>query len=837
MKRMFLGAALCAAAMAAAQRGLQTLPEQLALALALFLAAGWLLQRSAHGAAATWQLPRGYEFGLLGFLLSAAAGAYFWRLGSLPGFALDYEGDISGSAWQLKDRPYVAIDPLSQPQSCWPTLLYYQVGLLGEVFGWTPAVLRSASALWGLFGLAAFYALARRFFSAPAALLATALLGANGLYLTMSRRLAVVVPLVFFACGMAWALLRAWEKPSLLRWALAGLLAAGAMHFYPSGRLVLLLAPLLLLGLRLYLGRGPGLTELLVFAAVFLAGLAPLLWFEHLHPGAYWGWTSSVNGVRGQGPLAYLQRIADALPIYLRVFTVRGDAHIQDGVTGRPMLDAATGLLFFAGLGLAALRLRELPSFVGLVFLGLGLLPALLGGLFPHPVPRRAILALPGIYLLVAAAAERLWQALGERAWSRWLLALASAAALWMAAGWTGRGYLEFAQTPVAHLYHRGWLASATEVQASFPGADIALSKGHTFMLSQLPFYQQPGKPLRSFRSAEELLSSPAEAGLLAVLEPFDAGTLALLARAVPGAITRTVGWEGRPPLPADPYFGEFAAPDSQLARYHWAYLPAEGLAAARELRLGSEGGPRARAFAPSFGEAQAGKNLRLLGELVVPASDRPAQVSLQMGWKGLRLKLDGRPAAWGKELKLDYGSHRLEIEGRLPAGSRGALPLGLRLNGAPWEPARALLGPLPRKGWSSSSVDLFGKPGPRRRGPDLWAPALRLFDMDPAFAGLRLPVLMSLEGRVRFPEAGRWELGLGRGLGEARADGQLVLQLWPDKGQNLRRYFAASPARPVRIEAQVPVNGPQSARCFTLLCRREGSQEWLPLDPAWAAR
>jgi hypothetical protein len=298
---------------------------------------------------------------------------------------------------------------------------------IGEHFVWS---LRFTGVLWGMAGLAATLALARRYLPEAGALVAGALLAASFWFLMATRLGLEPIALLVLAIVYLYLLDRGLERPSLRMLAAAGFAGGAAVYTYLAARTLFLVIPVLLLYegvVWIRQGRSPGgrrpeqtarLTGLLLALALMLVVSAPLLIYLGAHPAAADARVRELGGPVSaalRGDLRPL--LANALDtIRSIVWTGSRLLPYQYNIPGRAALQPILAVFFLVGLIATLLRVRERREILLLAALLLGIGPSLVTG--ADALYMRAIYALPLLYIL---AARGLWTAgsLAGRAFSR----------------------------------------------------------------------------------------------------------------------------------------------------------------------------------------------------------------------------------------------------------------------------------------------------------------------------------------------------------------------------------------------------------------------------------
>ena len=212
--------------------------------------------------------------------------------------------------------------------------------------------------------------------------------------------------------------IRYWE------YVIAGMALGATWWTYQSGRVM----PLVFLLFVVYLAirQRPQLQEkwkgILLFLVVGTLIASPLLIYLATHPGAETGdfKTQSLQALR-QGN--WKPMVSAALGA-LGLFTVRGEDYWLHNIPGRPIFDWLSGLLFYAGLGVAIWRglSGQQEHILLLLWLSVGLMPAMITD---PPSHHRMANVMAAAYMLPALGAEQIGRALHARRCTLYALATA----------------------------------------------------------------------------------------------------------------------------------------------------------------------------------------------------------------------------------------------------------------------------------------------------------------------------------------------------------------------------------------------------------------------------
>lgn len=289
----------------------------------------------------------------------------------------------------------------------------------GDVTVRLPGVLAGIAGCWGVARLGRALGMER------AGLFGAGLMAVSLWHVILSRSgfRAILLPtLLAFALA---ALVEGLRGAGRGRFLLAGILFGLLVHAYPSSRVAPLLVPPYLMA-EIGLSRAawrravPGLA---IFFVAALAIASPMLVHYLHHPADFNNPKRTVSVFSpGLGPGKVSANLEHNVAATLLMFHVRGDANWRHNLSGAPMLDPVTGLLFLGGLAAAVLMLAgrrvgagvERPRAAAvllLTWLPVMVLPNLLSveGV-PHGL--RSAGVLPAVMLLAGMAAALLFDAL-----------------------------------------------------------------------------------------------------------------------------------------------------------------------------------------------------------------------------------------------------------------------------------------------------------------------------------------------------------------------------------------------------------------------------------------
>jgi 4-amino-4-deoxy-L-arabinose transferase-like glycosyltransferase len=396
-------------------------------------------------------------------LLLLAFGLRVWNLeGVPPGLTHDEASNGHDSAAILRGvhRIYFPVGYGHEP------LYNYSVALVTLFLGQSIHTLRITTVFWSLIQIILVTAIAHRWWGRAAALAVLAAYAASFWALMLARvgLRAPVLPALLAASVLAYDH-AASAPPGRHAWrgyAAAGLALGASFYTYMASRgMPLLYAGFLILALlfdrqrfrRIWRGT---LQTLLVAAAVG----APLFLHLRANPGLEQrvGQLSyAITALAGGDPAPLWRNITDSLPLLVW----RGDPFWLYNIAGRPGLEPLLALLFIVGLLAALARPRDQHHTLVLLWLGVGLAPALIAPVAYNLL--RAVGAMPAALLMVALGARSVVQLRLER--TPKALATALLATAWLVTGAT-----------TAHAYFAAW-ATHPDVRVAYHHHVVALGR------------------------------------------------------------------------------------------------------------------------------------------------------------------------------------------------------------------------------------------------------------------------------------------------------------------------------------------------------------------------
>ncbi|MBL7201810.1 MAG: glycosyltransferase family 39 protein [Anaerolineae bacterium] len=435
----------------------------------------------------SWRPARWTNVGAIALILVLAAFFRFAQLDTVPpgmthdeaAFGAEAEAILAGN------RPiYFALGYGHEPAYA------YGVAAAFMLLGRTLTAMRVTSALCGLLVVLGTYGVARRMFGVRVAWVSAAWMAVALWPVSLSRQALRAITLPMLWLPAAWCFWRGlhaagWRPDAgappptvvdpaptgpaagaglrgtpraVLYFALAGLFLGASAYTYMASRVTWIVFPAYALYLLLFKeGRAllrrvwPGILVMLAVAALVVL---PLALYLRAYPESEIRVGLMMEPVRellAGRPQRALRHASNAL----RVFSWEGDRFWAYNIPGRAVFDAVGSALFYGGLGIALWRWRDPRHAFLLLWLLVGMLPAMVTtneGIF-----LRAIVAQPATYVLVALALDALGRALGRLA----ARSGAPSRAAWVPAAWVALavGLVAMEGTRTARSYFSDWPA------------------------------------------------------------------------------------------------------------------------------------------------------------------------------------------------------------------------------------------------------------------------------------------------------------------------------------------------------------------------------------------
>jgi sugar lactone lactonase YvrE/4-amino-4-deoxy-L-arabinose transferase-like glycosyltransferase len=435
---------------------------------------------------AAWSWRRGWKLGLLLGVLLLGAQARLTNLDSLP-FGTWYDEAASGleALRMVREpgyRPIFTDGINATGQYLWLIVAAFRT------FGATTAAIRTISALFGVFTVAAAYLVGRELRGSVLGL-AFALVVAVGHWSLNFSRLGMynsATPLFeLLAFGL---LLRAMRTGAAADFAWTGLALGLGLCSYSAFQLF---GPVLALFLVVVVARErqrwprlvTGMAVAVVAAVLVIAPVAKFAWER---PDRYFARIETTSILAVTAPDERLPALWANTVKHLLMFHVRGDPNGRHNLAGAPLLDWISGGLMVLGLAMCSANWRRAEYAAIPIWLGCGLLGGILSLDFEAPQSLRSIASQPAAYLLVALPIQALADGWHWQVRPRWPSLGAMAGAALLAPMVWANLHAYFVRQPVEfsswNNYSTPETLAAQVLRSAPPGIEpyvIALYDGH----------------------------------------------------------------------------------------------------------------------------------------------------------------------------------------------------------------------------------------------------------------------------------------------------------------------------------------------------------------------
>ncbi len=355
-------------------------------------------------------------FGAL--ILALAVFMRFFRFDSVPFGTWYDEAYIGITARNILSDP--SFRPLYVTAYDHPLHFYALVALAFKLFGDSTQSIRLVTVLFGLATVVVSFFVGREILGNRFGLIFAFLFAISRWHVTFSRFGVYTIAMPFFELLTIWLLLRARRTSQVHDFLWAGMAFGYGLNFYIGIRLFV---PVVFLYIALWLfdtwrhrstlmpALLSGLTVMTV--ATWLA-VAPLAQYAVTHSYVFWGRTNDVSifSHRDQSNLALA--LASNTMKHLLMFNYQGDPNGRHNLSGEPMLDPATGILFVLGLVVACKRIRWPTYSLFLMLFAFNLLGGILTVDFEAPQSNRAFGSISAALFFAAIGIEILWNNLDQ---------------------------------------------------------------------------------------------------------------------------------------------------------------------------------------------------------------------------------------------------------------------------------------------------------------------------------------------------------------------------------------------------------------------------------------
>lgn len=498
--------------------------------------------------------------------LALAVGAFFrlYRIDSQP-FGLWWDEAYSGLQVLriMNDPTYRPVYVAGMAQE--PSLFWYLLVPFFRLLGASPLALRFGAVVGGLLGLLGVYLLARELLGRRVGMAAVFLLAAMTWDVNFSRIAFNCIWSVALDALAAFLFLRGMRTGSPIAFGVGGVALGLGLNMYYTSRLVPGVLVIYLIGHlgaegRQFFRRHLG--GLLLFSAVTLITVSPLLQFAYLHPLEFFSRTEQTNIFREISESRSYAPLVENVRKHLLMFLYEGDRNGRHNIPGAPMLDPITGALFALGLLMAVRGARQGPYLFLLSWTVIMLGGGVFSLAFEAPQGLRTIDEVTSVAILAALPLASLWRELevlrpGEmsiivrpRVWSSGIIQIPLAAAPVLAL-LLAVALANFDRYFIRQANHFGvWSAfSAAETiignRIKELGTGSRIYLGETFVGHPTVEFIGGRKDLSAFLPAEQLpLAGTTDVAIF--LEPDRTQALALLRGLYPQAEVQQYRFSGR---------------------------------------------------------------------------------------------------------------------------------------------------------------------------------------------------------------------------------------------------------------------------------------------------
>jgi 4-amino-4-deoxy-L-arabinose transferase-like glycosyltransferase len=359
---------------------------------------------------------------LIGVLILAlAAFMRFFRLDSAPFGTWNDEAYIGMTARNILSDP--SYRPIYVTGYDHPLHFYGLVALAFKFFGDSTIAIRLITSLFGLATVGVAFFIGRETLGNRFGLFFAFFFAISRWHITFSRFGVYTITMPFFEMLTIWLLLRARRTNQIHDFLWAGLAFGYGLNFYVGIRLFV---PVMLLYIAFWLIaalRRPTTSEptstpswpilLSGLAALSLAAwfaVAPTAQFALTHPDIFWGRTNAVSIFSNRDESDLTKALYSNTLKHLLMFNYAGDANGRHNLSGEPMLDPLTGVLFVLGFVLVCIRIRKPAYSLFLMLFVFNILGGILSVDFEAPQSNRALGTISAALFFAAVSAETLWR-------------------------------------------------------------------------------------------------------------------------------------------------------------------------------------------------------------------------------------------------------------------------------------------------------------------------------------------------------------------------------------------------------------------------------------------
>jgi 4-amino-4-deoxy-L-arabinose transferase-like glycosyltransferase len=364
-------------------------------------------------------------------LLMLAAGLRVWQIDQVPP-GLHHDEVINGEI--VENDIFTSHPAIFYATGGREGLFHLTVAAALRFIGTSAIGFRYAGFFWGMIGLAAIYALAKRLLGQRVALITLAFAAVSFWSIYEGRAATRSVSMIAVSALAALAFFAAWQTPDRPRprkWILAGAWLGLTLYTYIAARVIPGIFAILLIYLAITQRRAvrSAWRGLAVYAVTAAIVVAPLIVYLALQPAVdlrFQMLTDSITAARNGDFTPILTTTVQTLGM----FVWRGDPQWHYNVANLPVFDPLTAVLFLGGLFIALWRIRRLPYAFYLLWLFVTLIPGMLSEPAPHYMRTAAAQVAAYTMVGIGSAGAIGWAEKRSRNWAR--IAWAMIGVIWL---------------------------------------------------------------------------------------------------------------------------------------------------------------------------------------------------------------------------------------------------------------------------------------------------------------------------------------------------------------------------------------------------------------------
>ena len=358
-------------------------------------------------------------------ILSLAIFMRFYRFESVPFGTWNDEVYIGMIARNILADP--SYRPIYVVNYDHPLHFYGLVALALKFFGDSTSSIRLVTVFFGLATIGVAFLVGRETQGNRFGLFLAFFFAVSRWHVTFSRFGVYTITMPFFELLTIWLLLRARRTHQIHDFLWAGLAFGFGLNFYIGIRLFI---PVILFYITIWListfrrstlpvpATSPSWPILLSgLAALILAAgfaIAPVAQYALTHSDIFWRRSGDVSIFTYRDESNLAKALFSNTAKHLLMFNYEGDPNGRHNLSGEPMLDPVTGVLFVLGFVLVCMRIRQPTYSLFLMLFVFNLLGGILTVDFEAPQSNRALGSISGALFFAAVGVEALWHGLDK---------------------------------------------------------------------------------------------------------------------------------------------------------------------------------------------------------------------------------------------------------------------------------------------------------------------------------------------------------------------------------------------------------------------------------------